>query len=140
MRYRQSSMKTEQFWAKLKRFKSFKEKGMIRNFTPHAITVDGVTYPPSGIVARVSVEHQEIVDGCTRASFGFLNFVKDGRGLNPLEDDFDLNGIVIVSAMVFEDRKNDSNPHTCWVAPATGHPDVVRDDKGQIVSVPAFLI
>jgi len=122
---------------KQEHFIQAKNFGGIHNMTPHAITVAGVTYEPSGIVARVDTEHTEIVDGLTTAKHGKVKFFKNGEEFHLTA--YDVEGTVnIVSAMVFEATKN----WKCgvWVAPATSHPDVVRNDKGQIVSVPAFLI
>jgi hypothetical protein len=122
---------------KYERFIEAKNHGNIHNMTPHAITVAGVTYEPCGIVARVDTVHTEIVDGLTTASHGEVKFFKNGEEFNLTG--FEVEGTVnIVSGMVFEAVK--SWRIGVWVAPATSHPDVVRNEKGQIVSVPAFLI
>ena len=42
--------------------------------------------------------------------------------------------MLIVSAMVLS-----ASDRTDLVAPATGHPDTIRNDKGQIISVPGFI-
>lgn len=99
------------------------------NLTPHAVTVTGwEPIPPSGTVARVEVEFSEF-DPRTKVSVA-----RYGRPLGvpePEEGTF-----YIVSAMVSQamPTRNDV------VAPATGHPSVVRDAKGQIVSVPGFVL
>lgn len=122
---------------KLSHFLAAKAHGGIYNLTPHAITVAGVTYPPSGIVARVEDEYSEIVNGTVTVKRGKVKFFKNG-------EEFPFNGyniegtVNIVSAMVWDATKDWTNG--VWVAPATGHPEVVRNDKGHIVSVPAFLL
>lgn len=45
--------------------------------------------------------------------------------------------VYIVSAMVLDAAK--ASGRTDCVAPATGHPDVKRNDKGQLLSVPGFV-
>ena len=121
---------------KLNKFKAALKGGIV-NFTPHAVTVAGVTYPPSGIVARIDDEYSEIVEGTCSVSRGKVKFLKDGQEFHL--NGFDVEGIVhIVSAMVWEALRNTA--YGVWVAPATGHPDVVRNEKGHIISVPAFLL
>ncbi len=95
------------------------------NLTPHAIVLnDGAVYQPSGTIARVSAQFSEVVDGFCTQTFG------DVVGLPAPQD-----GVYyIVSAMVFA-----ATDRVDVVAPATGHPACVRNDKGQIVSVPCFL-
>jgi len=122
---------------KVARFKEAASYGGIVNFTPHAVTVAGTTYPASGIVARVESSYEEIVDGITTMTLGKVKFYKG-------QEEFALTGhdcegvVHIVSGLVFEAVKD----WHCgvWVAPATGHPLVERNDKGHIISVPAFLM
>ncbi len=96
----------------------------IVNLTPHNVVVAGVTYPASGQVARVSASFTLIVDGFCQQVFG------DIIDLPAPQDDT----LYIVSGMVFgATDRNDV------IAPATGHPDTVRNDRGHIVNVPAFL-
>ena len=52
------------------------------------------------------------------------------RGRPPQEDGV----LVIVSALVMQ-----ASDRTDLVAPATGHPDCVRDEAGRIKSVPGFV-
>lgn len=96
------------------------------NCTPHAIVLNsGEVFEPSGVVARVSSSLIEVGEGMFSQTMGEV------ENLNmPIEGVF-----YIVSAMVKSatDRKD-------VVAPATGHPDVVRNEKGHIVSVPGFII
>lgn len=95
------------------------------NFTPHTINLnDGTSYPSQGI-ARVSATFTDFdSDGVCQQKFG------DVQGLPDPQDGVKL----IVSAMVLS-----ASNRTDLVAPATGHPDTVRNDKGHIVSVPGFV-
>ena len=93
------------------------------NFTPHEITFNnGVTFPSRG-VARVSESWGEIVD---------FETVSTPSAIEGLPDPQD--GVkYIVSAMILS-----ASPRTDLVAPATGHPETKRNDKGHIISVPCF--
>ena len=103
----------------------FKNMKKFRNFTPHSIVLNsGVTFTSEGI-ARVSNSFTTFdEDGICEVKYGEV------EGLPEPEDDT----LLIVSAMVLSasNRKD-------LVAPATGHPECVRNDKGQIVSVPGFV-
>ena len=99
------------------------------NLTPHAIKLnDGTTFPPSGVVARVAADLQEVetVGGVQlyRQTFG------DVEGLPEVIP----GTIYIVSALVFSavDRND-------CVAPATSSKETIRNEAGQIVSVPGFV-
>ena len=96
------------------------------NLTPHAIMLnDGTTFQPSGIVARVQAGFTAFnSDGICSQQFGDVQDLPE-----PVEDT-----IYIVSAMVLA-----SCLRSDVVAPATGHPDVIRNASGQIVSVPGFV-
>jgi len=95
------------------------------NLTPHSIVLnDGTVYETSGVVARVSSSFSEIENGECRQVFGEVeNLPAPEAGTR-----------LIVSAMVFAatNRKD-------VVAPATGHPECRRNEKGHIVSVPCFI-
>jgi len=96
----------------------------ITNLTPHPITIGCTTIMPSGIVARVSVEFTEERDGFCTQIFGEI------EGLPAPQD-----GVrYVVSGMVLSatDRKD-------VFAPASGHPDTKRNDKGHIISVPCLV-
>ena len=102
----------------------------IINLTPHAINItDGPTFPPSGKVARVSV--QQVDDGVIggvpvkKQTFGDIVDLPD-----PADDT-----IYIVSALVLSAAK--AAGRTDCVAPDTAN--AVRDDNGHIVSVPGFV-
>jgi len=99
------------------------------NLTPHSIILnDGTIFEPSGVIARVSADLQtvESVDGIPlfRQTFGEV------EGLPEETSDT----MYIVSAMVLAavDRLD-------CIAPATGHKETVRNEAGQIVSVPGFV-
>lgn len=96
-----------------------------RNFTPHAIVLnDGRRFESEG-VARVAASFTDFdTDGVCRQVFG------DVQCLPEPED----GTLLIVSALVLgaSDRED-------LVAPATGHPECVRDERGFIVSVPGFV-
>ena len=98
------------------------------NLTPHAIVLnDGRSFPASGVLARVSAGYSDIVDDACSQTFGDVQ---------------DLPAPVvgtryIVSALVLGAL---DGTRTDVVAPATGHPGAVRNDKGHIVSVPCFVI
>ena len=94
------------------------------NLAPHTIKLnDGRSFPASGTIVRVNVAYTPIVDDIATQVYGDVQDIpapKDGVRY-------------IVSALVLArtTRKD-------VVAPATGHPDTQRNDKGHIVSVPCF--
>lgn len=97
------------------------------NLTPHAIVVtDGETYQPTGTIARVTASFGPFDEnGITEQQFGEVeNLPAPAEGKT-----------YIVSGMVLSALKGARKD---VVAPATGHPAVVRNDKGHIVSVPGF--
>lgn len=99
-----------------------------KNYTPHAIALnDGRTFASEGL-ARVSATFSAFdADSVCEQQFG------DVTGLPAPESDT----LYIVSALVLTAAK--AAGRTDCVAPATGHPDCVRSDKGFIVSVPGFV-
>lgn len=98
------------------------------NLTPHAIALNNGTQFPSVGVARVSNTFTDFdSNGVCDVNFGNivnLPAPKDGT-------------LYIVSAIVLSAAK--AAGRTDCVAPATGHPACVRNDKGFIVSVPGFV-
>ena len=99
------------------------------NVTPHAITLNnGVVFPTSGTIARVSNTFSDPDgDNVMNIHYG------DIEGLpEPAPDT-----LYIVSAIVLSAAKEKGR--TDCVAPATGHPDCVRSEKGFILSVPGFV-
>ena len=99
------------------------------NVTPHAITLNnGVVFPTSGTVARVSNTFGN-PDGDNVMNISYGNI----EGLPEPAD----NTLYIVSAIVLSAAKEKGR--TDCVAPATGHPDCLRSEKGLILSVPGFV-
>ncbi len=96
-----------------------------KNYTPHEIVLnDGTRYPSMGL-ARVSATFGAFdSDGICRQQFG------DVTGLPEPSADV----LLIVSGMVCA-----ASDRTDLVAPATGHPETIRNEKGHIVSVPGFV-
>lgn len=99
------------------------------NLCPHSIVLnDGRTVEPSGIVARVSSSYTEFDSNLVaEVKFGDIQNLPD-----PVP-----GTLYVVSGLVLAAAK-DAGRYDC-VAPATGHVDCVRDEKGQIVSVPGFV-
>ena len=96
------------------------------NLTPHTIVLnDGREYPASGVVARVSSEYSAIANDVAEQSFGEVQDLPEPQD----------GARFIVSAMVLAACQGRRDV----VAPATGHPDCCRNDKGHIVSVPCFV-
>lgn len=104
----------------------------IINLTPHNIVInDGTVFPPSGTVARVATKQVPNGDAngvpIMKQSFGDI---VDLPAPNP-------DTIYIVSALVLSAAKAVGR-NDC-VAPNTSSPDCVRNDAGQIISVPGFV-
>mgnify|MGYP006914491380 FL=1 len=100
-------------------------KAKFRNFTPHDIILNsGEVFKSEGI-ARVSASHTAFDENriCSQ-TFGEV------YGLPEKQE----NTFIIVSALVLQAIDRDD-----LVAPATGHPECVRDERGQIISVPGFV-
>lgn len=101
------------------------------NLTPHDIKLnDGTIYPASGKVARVANTFTNFCCGIANVFYGDIeNLPEPKRGT-----------MYIVSAMVLgvEKEKHINHRRRDLVAPATGHPDCVREN-GFIVSVPGFV-
>lgn len=97
------------------------------NLTPHAIVLNsGESFPPSGQLARVSATFTPFENGVCEQVYGEIeNLPSPTEGTR-----------YIVSGLVLAALRG-SRPDV--VAPATGHPEVVRNEKGQIVSVPGFV-
>lgn len=98
---------------------------IFKNYTPHPISLNnGQTFESEG-VARVQASFSDFnADGVCRQEFGEV------EGLPAPEKDV----LLIVSAMVLGASNRDD-----LVAPATGHPETKRNEKGHIVSVPGFV-
>jgi hypothetical protein len=99
-----------------------------RNFTPHAITLNDGREFASESLARVSATFTSFDEnGVCSQQFGEIT------GLPEPADGV----LYIVSALVLIAVK--MRGRTDCVAPATGHPECVRDEKGFIKSVPGFV-
>ena len=96
------------------------------NLTPHAVRLNnGTEFPASGTIARVTSSFTDFdSDGVATVVFGEVQNLPE-----PAE-----NTLYIVSALVLSASKRAD-----LVAPATGHPEAVRNEKGQIISVPGFV-
>lgn len=96
-----------------------------KNFTPHTIVLnDGTEFPSQGI-ARVSNNFTEFdQNGICSVEYGAIEGLPDPEP----------NTMYIVSAMVLA-----ASTRPDLVAPATGHPQCRRNEKGFIVSVPGFV-
>ena len=97
------------------------------NLTPHTINMnDGRAFEPSGTIARVSVNIKEssMGDGFYNQTYGEV------EGLPAPKHDT----LYIVSGLVMG-----ATTRMDVIAPATSHKDVVRNDKGHIVSVSGFI-
>jgi hypothetical protein len=104
----------------------------IVNLTPHTINLNnGTAYPSSGTIARVASSFEPIVDAdgipVTKVKFG------DVQGLPPEDGEH----LYIVSGLVASALAGSRKD---VLVPATGHPECIRNEAGQIVSVPAFII
>lgn len=98
----------------------------IVNCTPHVITLNnGESFPISGNVARVSSSFEESGKGFFKVAYGEVYGLPDEQA----------NTLYIVSSIVANATcRNDV------IVPATGHPECIRNEKGQIVSVPGFIV
>jgi hypothetical protein len=98
------------------------------NCTPHDIIFnDGTVFVKSGTVARVSATFSEITNGICDQVFGTVQDLPE-----PSNGTFFIVSAVVLTAAKLQGRLD-------CVAPATGHPAVVRNEAGHIVSVPCFV-
>lgn len=110
------------------------EKKII-NLTPHAITVflgsgDKLVIPPAGTVARVKQTKTQV--GQINGIPVFRTVLGSVEGLPAPEKDT----VFIVSSIVLSAVRG----RTDVVAPDTNPDSAVRDEKGNIVGVKAFLV
>jgi hypothetical protein len=95
------------------------------NLTPHAIVLnDGRVFEPAGSIARVCSTHTAFTDDVCSVEFGEVTGLPESSE----------GTMYIVSALVASATKRHD-----VVAPATGHPEAKRNEKGQIQSVPGFV-
>ena len=104
------------------------ENMTLKNFTPHAIKLnDSREFACEGLT-RVSATFNRFDEyGVCEQNFGEVTGLP-----NPADDT-----LYIVSALVLTAAK--AAGRADCVAPATGHPDCVRNEKGFIISVPGFV-
>ena len=105
------------------------------NLTPHSIVLnDGQIFEPSGLVARVT---KDFVVGRTHNGIPTWREVITGMENVPNVND---GNTYIVSGMVLEALRGfEGDCYTNVVAPSTGHPSTIRNEKGHIVSVAGFV-
>lgn len=98
----------------------------IINCTPHEVKLNnGESFPISGNIARVSSSFEATGKGFFKVAYGEVTGLPEAKA----------DTLYIVSAMVANaTSRNDV------IVPATGHPDTIRNEKGQIVSVPGFIV
>lgn len=102
----------------------------IINCTPHAIQLNGgTTFLPSGNISRVSSKH--VVKGAING-IPFYE-VQFGEVIG-LPDEKDGTLYIVSSIVASATKRKDV------IVPATGHKEAIRNDKGQIVSVPGFIV
>lgn len=98
----------------------------IINLTPHEVRLNnGKVYPSEG-VARVSNRFTQVHEDMYIVEYGKVEGLP---GDTP-------DTLYIVSQLVMQACPK----RTDLIAPATGHPDTIRDEKGRIVSVPGFIV
>lgn len=98
------------------------------NLTPDAVVFnDGRVFPPSGVVAKVTSSHRIVDKDICWQAFGEVKNLPDAE--------IGVRYIVSTTVLMALAR---SRPDV--VAPAISHPNAIRDEKGQIVSVPCFEI
>lgn len=97
------------------------------NLTPHDICLNnGTVIKASGKVARVSTTYSNFDENkVATVTYGSVENL-------PLyqEDTIYIVSTIVAQAAPYRDD---------LVSPATNHPAAVRDEKGQIVSVPGFI-
>lgn len=98
-----------------------------KNFTPHTVALNNGEVFQSIGVARVSASFTEPVDGVCSQRFGEVTGLPDPE-----------EGVVYIVSLIALSAAKESGRTDC-VAPASGHPDCVRSEKGFIVSVPCFV-
>ena len=108
----------------------------IVNLTPHSIVLnDGRIFEPSGTVARIT---KDFVPG--RTIDGISTWRECIVGMENIPPAGSDGNTYIVSGMVLEALRGfEGDYYTNIVAPSTGHPSTVRNDKGHIVSVAGFV-
>ena len=95
------------------------------NYTPHNVVLNnGDIFESQGIARVYSSFTDTDMDGICEVVYGEVTGLPEPK-----------NGVrYIVSAIVLSVSNRED-----LVAPATGHPETIRNDKGHIVSVPCFV-
>jgi len=99
---------------------------MIKNLTPHEVNINGVIFPPSGIIARVS--QKNIVIG----EFDEITLIRALYGDVVDLPEYKYDELLIVSAMVrtaLPDRYDLASPG-----------DLIRDEVGSIIGCKNLII
>lgn len=98
------------------------------NLTPHVINLnDGRAFPSEGVARVTTTYTKPNAKGICRQEYGEVaGLPKPQKGVK-----------YIVSAIVLAAAK--AKGRRDCVAPATNHPNLVRDEQGHIVSVPCFV-
>ena len=98
------------------------------NYTPDTVVLNsGERFEPSGIVAKAVISYHQN----SSKSLEYLTHIMfEGMPPPPQE------GVkyIVSNLILFTDQSRRD-----LVAPATRHPDTVRDENGNIVSVPCFV-
>lgn len=101
------------------------------NCTPHEVNANGVTFPPSGTVARVTTTCQPVTElsgvPVVQTCFGEIVGLPEPK----------LGCIHIVSSMVLLALKGTRHD---VIAPDTSPASVIRNDAGQIIGVKRFTL
>jgi hypothetical protein len=98
------------------------------NCTPHDILWnDGTVFSKSGTIARVSATFSGFANGVCDQVFGLVQDLPE-----PQEGTMWIVSAIVLTAAKMQGR-------TDCVAPATGHPDCLRNAAGHILSVPGFV-
>jgi len=110
----------------------------VTNLTPHAIRLNnGTTYPPSGSIATIpeEVKGREQTNECwdydRETGFKEVSSIRFLKGNLPPQVKGELLIVSSIVAMQHQDRED-------LIIPITRGDNVIRNEKGHIVSVPGF--
>ena len=100
------------------------------NYTPHMIVLNnGTEYKPTWTIARVKVDFTEFdTNWICEQVFSNVEWLPE---INKNESVKYIVSWMVLSALQW--IRDDV------VAPATGHPETIRNEKGHIISVPWFV-
>ena len=99
------------------------------NLTPHVVRLNnGISFEPSGIVARVAADLQDVV------TVSGVHFFRQTFGeVEGLPEQVPGTMYIVSGLVLSAVARGDC------VAPATGSKETIRDENGQIISVPGFV-